>query len=59
MVSIAHKTVHASTTRPATVLLAPAAVLLDSMATPANTVCKRLIQAKKKLGDEAFTQWPL
>lgn len=32
-----HKTVHASTMGPVTALLAPAAVLLDTMATPVNT----------------------
>lgn len=35
--SIVHKTVLASTMGPATVLPAPAAVLLDTMATPVNT----------------------
>lgn len=34
---IVHKTVHASTMGPAIVSLAPAAVLLDTMATPVNT----------------------
>lgn len=59
MVSIVHKTVRASTTRPATVLLAPAAVLLDTMATPVNTVGKHSPEAKRNFGDKAMRQWPL
>lgn len=35
-----HMNVHAPTMGPATVLLAPAAALVDIMATPVNTVCK-------------------
>lgn len=44
------RTVPASTMEPVTVLLAPAAVLLDIMATPVNTVCKpSLITQKRNL----------
>lgn len=43
-----HKTVLASTTGPVTVLPAPAAVLLDTMATPVNTVCKHSLMIQKE-----------
>lgn len=44
---IVHKTVHASTMGPATVLPAPVAVLLDTTATPVNTVCTTLTYCTK------------
>lgn len=48
MVLIVHKTVHASTTGPATASLARVAVLLDTTATPVNTVRKHTLSHNEK-----------